>query len=221
MNLFSNGLVRRLSDADQALLAVRSKPVLLETGQVLSSNSAPSTQVYFLLGATVALAVPNTQHIGLGVALMAAEGALGLPLALGMGAGPFTWLVQSGGSAWRVEGVALQRLVERRRGMLSVFARYLCEVAQEVALLAGASQVGDIRARVAGWILLSHRRSGAVDLHLTHAHLADMLGVRRASVTLAALELKALGLLGYQRGCIQVLDPAGLEAEAGQWPVRT
>jgi CRP-like cAMP-binding protein len=221
LSLLSNGLFRRLSQADQALLATRCKPVLLEAGQVLSSKTESSTQVYFLVNATVALAVPNTQRIGLGVALMGAEGALGLPLALGMGAGPFTWLVQSGGAAWCVDGTVLQRLVVRRRDMLMVFAVYLCEVAREVALLAGASQVGDIRARVAGWILLSHRRSGAGDLHLTHAHLAAMLGVRRASVTLAAVELKNLGLLGYQRGCIQVLSLEGLESIAGAWPVRS
>lgn len=220
MNLSSNGLVRRLPAADQALLATRCRPVLLESGQVLSSNTVPSAQAYFLTGATVALAVPNTQHIGLGVALTATEGALGLPLALGMGAGPFTWLVESGGAAWCVDGTVLQRLVARRRDMLMVFARYLCGVANEVALLAGASQVGDVKARVAGWVLLSHRRSGSADLHLTHAHLADMLGVRRASVTLAALELKTLGLLDYQRGRIQVLNPAGLEAAAGDWPVK-
>jgi hypothetical protein len=221
VNLLSNGLVRGLPDADQALLATRCRPVLLYSGQILSSNTTPSTQAYFLTGAAVALAVPNTAHIGLGVALAATEGALGLPLALGMGAGPFTWLVQSGGTAWCVDGVVLQRLVARRRDMLMAFARYMCGVANEVALLAGASQVGDVMARVAGWVLLSHRRTGSVDLQLTHAHLADMLGVRRASVTLAALQLKAFGLLDYQRGRIQVLDPAGLEDVAGEWPVKT
>ncbi len=217
MNPEHNGLVGRLSSADQAWLVSRCQPVSVVAGQVLSSAAQPSAHAYFVGTACVVLAVPHTDHIGLGVAVMGREGAVGLPLALGMGAGPFTWLVQSSGTAWRVDGAVLERWVARRREALMVFARYLCDVAQEVALLAGASQGGDVRARVAGWVLLSHRRTGMAELHLTHAHLADMLGVRRASVTLAALELKNAGLLDYQRAHIRVLDPVGLAAAAGDW----
>jgi hypothetical protein len=41
-----------------------------------------------------------------------------------------------------------------------------------------------------------------------------MLGVRRVSITLAAVELKEQGLLDYKRGCIDILDMSRLVKRA-------
>ena len=122
--------------------------------------------------------------------------------------------VQGSGTAFRAEGEALRRLVARRGNMLRVFAVYLWMFSQEVAAMAAASQTHDIKARLAHWILLSHARNGSDKLYLTHAHIADMLGVRRAGVTLAAVELKELGLVDYQRGRVHILNGDGLRAVA-------
>jgi CRP-like cAMP-binding protein len=215
LNLLHNGLVAQLPPADQGLLLRRCEPVEIRAGDVLSTPGATHGHVHFLMGgASVALVVRNGGSNGLAVGLAGREGAVGLQFALGLGTGHFTLLVQSGGTAFRAEGAALQRLSNRRLGMMRAFAGYLWGLSQEVAELAASAQVHDIRARLARWILLSHARTRQPELHLTHAHLADMLGVRRAGVTLAARELKELGLVDYRRGRIQILDAAGLATEA-------
>lgn len=162
----------------------------------------------------MALVVRNGDSSGLAVGLAGREGAVGLQFALGLGAGQFTLLVQSSGAAFRADGAVLQRLSDRRLGMLRTFAGYLWVFSQEVAELAASAQAQDIPARLARWILLSQARTHQTELQLTHAHLADMLGVRRAGVTLAARNLKDMGLVDYRRGRIQILDPAGLAAVA-------
>lgn len=162
----------------------------------------------------MALVVRNGGGSGLAVGLAGQEGAVGLQFALGLGAGHFTLLVQSGGAAFRADGAVLQRLSDRRLGMVRVFAGYLWVFSQEVAELAAAAQVQDIQARLARWIVLSQARTHQTELRLTHAHLADMLGVRRAGVTLAANNLKDMGLVDYRRGRIQILNLAGLAAVA-------
>ncbi|WP_439519638.1 Crp/Fnr family transcriptional regulator [Hydrogenophaga sp.] len=217
MNLLHNGLVAQLPPADQGLLLRRCEPVELTAGDVLSLPDQDDGHVHFLTSACVALVVRQGDS-GLAVGLAGREGAVGLQLAFGMGTGSLTLLVQQGGGAFRAEGAAMHRLANRRMGMTRVFANYLWGFSQEVAMLAAAAQLQDIRARLARWILLSHARSQQVDMQLTHLHLAEMLGVRRAGVTLAARELKAMGLVNYQRGRIQIVDTAGLEAVANALP---
>ncbi|MDZ4189627.1 MAG: Crp/Fnr family transcriptional regulator [Hydrogenophaga sp.] len=210
MNLLHNGLVAQLPPTDQGLLLRRCEHVELKAGDILSAPGATHGHVYFLLSASVALVVRNGVGSGLAVGLTGQEGAVGLQFALGLGAGHFTLLVQSSGTAFRTEGAVLQRLSNRRLAMLRVFAAYFWEFSQEVAELAAAAQVQDIQARLARWILLSQARTHQAELHLTHAHLADMLGVRRAGVTLAAKNLKDMGLVDYRRGHIEILDFVGL-----------
>lgn len=219
MTLSLNGLVAQLSQPDQASLAKCCKASMLQVDQILSTPDAQHRHVYFLTDATVASVVRDGNNAGLAVGLTGSEGAVGLQCALGLGAGTFTLLVQSPGMAWCADGDELQRLLGRRPAMLMVFSRYLWSVSQEVAALAACSQVQDIKARLAGWILMSDARNGQRTLNLTHAHVADMLGVRRASVTLAAVSLKEQGLVEYQRGNIRILDRDGLQA-VSCWPVR-
>ena len=210
----NNGLAAQLSSADFRLLERRCEPVELNAGDVLATPDRPHGHIHFLTGASVALVVRHSDGSGLAVGLAGREGAVGLQHALGLGPGNLTLQVQSAGSALRADGEPLRRLVARRGSMLRVFAAYLWMFSQEVATLAATSQTHDIKARLANWILLSHARNGHDHLLLTHAHLADMLGVRRAGVTLAAVELKELGLVDYQRGRIHILDVDGLRAVA-------
>lgn len=48
---------------------------------------------------------------------------------------------------------------------------------------------------------------------MTHELIADMLGVRRESVTEAAGKLQKAGLIHYSRGHIAVIDRPRLEAQ--------
>ena len=69
-------------------------------------------------------------------------------------------------------------------------------------------------ARLTRWLLLTQDHVGADYLPLTHEVLADILGVRRATITLAARALQEAGLIRYQRGSVTIVDRAGLEAVA-------
>ena len=61
------------------------------------------------------------------------------------------------------------------------------------------------------WLLLSLDRLPGSDLVMTQELIANMLGVRRESVTEAALKIQRAGLIQYSRGHIEVLDRRGLE----------
>jgi hypothetical protein len=58
---------------------------------------------------------------------------------------------------------------------------------------------------------MMHDRADSEELAYTQEFLAEVFGVIRTSVTLAALELQKAGLIAYRRGKMQVLDRPGLE----------
>ena len=61
---------------------------------------------------------------------------------------------------------------------------------------------------------MSQDRIGGHLLPLTQEFLSQMLGTRRASVTVAAGTLQKAGMIQYSRGSVTILDRPKLEAAA-------
>jgi CRP-like cAMP-binding protein len=81
----------------------------------------------------------------------------------------------------------------------------------EALQTAACNSVHMVEERCARWLLMSHDRDDDDTLALTQEYLAEMLGVCRSTVTLAAGALQRAGLIRYRRGAIAVLDRLGLE----------
>jgi CRP-like cAMP-binding protein len=94
------------------------------------------------------------------------------------------------------------------------FSRYLWTVYDNMAALASQPYTHDIKVRLAHWLLLSAQRCAPDPLILTHAQIAQMLGVRRASVSIAAREMKLKRYISYSRGNIALLNLPALQALA-------
>lgn len=220
MHALSNGLITQLAPADQALLLRRAKLVTLSVGEVLSSAEEAATScIYFPVSGSIALYVGrqvNTLTSGLAVGLIGSEGAAGLQAALGfgVGVGNLQMVVQSAGQAYVVDDLVAQRLVQRRRALLMHFSRYLWTVFDSMAVMASQLYTQDIKIRLAHWLLLSAQRCAPDPLLLTHAQIAQMLGVRRASISIAAHEMKLKRYISYNRGRVVLLNVPALEALA-------
>lgn len=211
MTLLTNGLIFQLAKQDQTRLQGICQPVALAAGQSLCLPGPPqSAKVYFLTGACVALLMENTLRHTLAVGLIGAEGVIGLSSVLDSGSDNWLYRVQTSGSAWVANSSDLAGLLHQRPGMLWVISQYLWQLAGHVATLSVSAQFDDITTRLAHWVALSSERAQTAHLQLTHEQLAQMLGVRRVSITLAAGELKERGLIRYQRGILDVLDATGL-----------
>jgi CRP-like cAMP-binding protein len=87
---------------------------------------------------------------------------------------------------------------------------FVSQVFQQVA----CNGLHTVDQRCARWILLTHDRVGADEFPMTHEFLAQMLGVRRASVTRTARILQEAGFVGFSRGRVAIVDRTGLEGAA-------
>jgi CRP-like cAMP-binding protein len=68
-----------------------------------------------------------------------------------------------------------------------------------------------VEARFCRWLLQTADRAESDTVALTHEFLAEMLGVRRTSVTEVASKIQAAGLINYTRGQITILKRPALE----------
>jgi CRP-like cAMP-binding protein len=201
-----------LPSTDRAHLLACCEPVQLVLGQVLHECSEPPRQVYFPTASLISLISVVDDHQGLAVDMIGREGMLGSQVALGSGGEPFKAVVQGPGPAWRIPVQLFRAELARSAALRRVANRYVSVLMTRRAMLAGCLRFHEIGPRLARWLLMGQDRSGCDHFHLTHEFLANLLGVRRVSVTLAAGELQRRGLIAYHRGNLAVVDRAGLES---------
>jgi CRP-like cAMP-binding protein len=89
--------------------------------------------------------------------------------------------------------------------------RYSQEATMEVTQIAACNRLHEVDERLARWLLMSQDRVRMKELPLTQEFLAQMLGTRRASVSVAASILERAGLIEHGRGHVSILDRKGLE----------
>jgi CRP-like cAMP-binding protein len=207
-----NELVSMLPGADRAHLLASCEPVQLLLGQVLQEPREPTRQVYFPTASLVSLIAIVDHHQGLEVDMIGREGMLGSQVALGSGAEPFKAVVQGPGTAWRIPVTLFRAELARSAALRRVVGRYVSVLMTQRAISAGCLRFHEIGPRLARWLLMGQDRAGCDHFQVTHEFLANLLGVRRVSVTLAAGELQRRGLIAYHRGDLTVVDRAGLES---------
>jgi hypothetical protein len=139
---------------------------------------------------------------------------LGVTLVLGVTAAPLRGVVQGEGDALRLSASALHAELRRSPSLTKTLNGYLYVLMAQLTQTAGCTRFHEIDARLSRWLLMTHDRAHADHFHLTHQFLADMLGVQRSAVTIAAGSLQERGLIRYTRGEITILDRKGLEGTA-------
>ena len=207
-------LLAGLPAAALARLRPHLRRVSLPQGLVLYEPGEPIADVYLPAGAVVSLLAVGAGDEAVEAGLVGAEGLVGLPAVLGAAAAPHLAVCQLPGPAWRLPAAAFAAEAGRdgpTRARLERYAQALLVMTAQGALCNARHPVAQ---RAARWLLLARDRAGTDDLPLTHEFLAQMLAVRRASVTDALAPLQAAGLLRQARGRVVLLDGAGLAAAA-------
>jgi CRP-like cAMP-binding protein len=210
----SNLLLDSLPRKEHDRVMAHCEPVELRFGKVLCEPDRPFPYLYFPLSGFISLITTLGSHRPLELALIGNEGMLGATQVLGVNAAPSRAVVQGSGSALRISPPQLRQALRECPRLLCTLNRYLYVVMVQLAQSVACGRFHEVEPRLARWLLMSHDRAHCDHLQLTHEDLADMLGVRRSGVTIAAGALQLRKLIHYSRGRITILDRQGLEAAA-------
>jgi len=179
------------------------KTILFEPGQ-------PIDAVHFPLDGVVSLVTPLEDGAIVEVATVGNEGLIGVPLVPG-GSLAVRAISQVAGRALRMEASAFLAEMDRRGALYEVVQSYTQALFGQISQAAACNRLHSNEERLSRWLLMSHDRVGVDQFAITHEFLGQMLGSRRATVTLSAGVLQAAGLIRYQRGHVTIIDRSGLE----------
>ena len=209
-----NRILASLPDA--ALAALQPDITLLElpARQLLYDVHQPITQVYFPLTSVGSILTLLEDGTAVEAAVVGRDGMVGLPLFLGLDRDVNQAVNQIPGTCLRLPAAAFLAALERNGALRAILLRYTQSLPPQMSRSAACIRQHPMEKRCARWLLQSHDRVGADQFTLTQQFLAAMMGVRRASVTVAARTLHQAGLICYQRGRITILNRPALESYA-------
>lgn len=209
-----NLLIAQLHRSHPEFVRDRLKPVAFSHGDVLTQAGAPIERVIFPRSGLISLVVGLAGGERIEAATVGQQGALGCAAIFGAERQIATGYAQIAGSGWAMEVGDLAALAQQDpivRDLLFRNEQYLLAQAQHAAACNAKHRISE---RLAKWLLRAQDECGDEELQITQEHLAQMLGVQRASLSVFAAALQGAGLVRYRRGRLAILDRNALERQA-------
>ena len=201
-----NRLIAALLPADRQRLLEAFQLVSLRVRQRLYHADAPMKFVYFPLSGvhSIVSSVPDGDTVEL--AIVGSEGMVGIQVFLGGRSTPDEAFCEVPGDVLRMRAARFQDEAHRSRAFRTVMLRYTQAFMHQIAQHATCNHLHSIVERCASRLLMTRDRVNVDEFVLTQESLAQMLGVRRATVTAAAGILQHAGSIRYTRGRITIVD---------------
>jgi CRP-like cAMP-binding protein len=190
------------------------QPISFALGDVVYEFSGQLDYVYFPTSAIVSLLYTMENGATAEMGLTGNDGVVGIALFMGGGTMPNRAVIQGAGEAIRMKAMVLQNEFALGGEFQRLLLRYTQALITQISQTAVCNRLHSVEQQLGRWLLLSHDRVDTDELIMTQELIADMLGVRREGVTVAAGHLQDIGAIRYVRGRIQILDRPKLEDTA-------
>lgn len=208
-----NKLLARLPPDDYRRLLPDLETIRLRPKRVLLKPHVPVQKIYFLAGGVCSITHVTADGQMAGVALVGNEGLVGMAAFGGDPESGQTAVVEIGdGDAQVMNARVFHREMNRGTAFTDVIHRYGQAFVESLMQTVACNALHSIEKRCAKCLLDIRDRVGRNEFPLTQDVLATMLGVRRASVTLAIGALHRAGTIDHVHKDIIICDPARLEA---------
>jgi CRP-like cAMP-binding protein len=209
-----NRILAALSPSGYAHLRDDFEVVSLAHGQVLYEAGALLEYVYFPLTCIVSLVSATRNGSSAELAMTGNDGLVGIQLALGDDRVADSVIVQAAGTACRIKSEVMRWELDQDSDLRHLTLRYIEALMMQMTQSVVCNRHHAVEQRLCRWLLMSLDLLPGKRIDITQETMADMLGVRRESITEAAGKLQSAGLLHYSRGHIEIIDRPGLETRA-------
>ncbi|KWI31354.1 Crp/Fnr family transcriptional regulator [Burkholderia ubonensis] len=210
-SLNANRFLAALDSRDHAALAAHLERVHVNSGQVLFEHGQALAAIYLPVTTAISLQHVSSDGMTLEVAEIGSESLICEEVVGGGGAMPCRAIACRNGFAYRLDRRVFADLLAESptvRYLLFVCMRLLMA---QVSHITFCSRHHLLKHQLCRWFLLTYDRTRSIEIQVTHGMLAQMLGVRRETVTDAAGEIQKLGLIRQYRSSIVLTDLAGLD----------
>jgi CRP-like cAMP-binding protein len=200
-----NRLLARLDSSTLERLRALLRTEELRQGQVLADLHQPVHLVHFPLGGILSCVVDLLEGPAIATGMIGCDGEYGAGPALDDRRAMSRVIVQVSGLASVIDAYQLGRMameIPPLRKALMDYEQYFLAQAQQTA---ACNACHDVEARMCKWLLRMHELAGD-DLPLTQDFMAQMMGVRRTSVSTIAASMQRQELISYRRGRLHLLD---------------
>ena len=203
----ANRLLASLRAPERALLRPSIAQRALAAGEVLFEPGDDVTVSYFPgHGAMVSLRVTSSDGKEVEAATIGREGAIGGIVSAGKKPAYARAIVQIGGPAYCIATAKIEDAKCRSPAIHDLFSRYADVLLAQVMQSVACSALHPVEQRCARWLLATHDRVGQSTIPLTQEELADMLGVRRTTISAVAKSLQERGAIRYVRGRVDIVS---------------
>jgi CRP-like cAMP-binding protein len=214
MNGVSNLILNALPAPQRDALLARMQPVSLPIGTVLYAPGEHPKFAHFMTSGIASVVTFMNSGVGAEVGIIGREGLVEAVNLIGPARPPTTAFIQVEGTALRMGFSELQEELYAPESPLPRILEFVQSHGFVLSQLAACNGLHEILQRLARWLLMVQDRVESEKFYLTQEFLAEMLGSRRTSVTVAAGNLQKLGLIEYRRGHITISNREGLMAAA-------
>jgi CRP-like cAMP-binding protein len=213
-NIRMNHLLAAVPAEELARLEPDLKAVSLDLGEVIYESGEQLEFIYFPTTAIISLLYIMENGSTAEIGMAGNDGLVGIALFMGGSTTPSRAVVQSAGNAFRLRSRALQSAFGLGGVFQKILLRYTQSLMTQISQTAVCNRLHEVEKQLCRWLLINHDLLQTNELVMTHDLIANMLGVRREGVSIAAGHLQKKGFIKYVRGTITILDRPGLEAAA-------
>jgi CRP-like cAMP-binding protein len=206
-----NRLLLALPSDDLKRLMPKLERIPCERGEVLLDADSSLDYVFFPDSGVISVVAVYANGDIIEMATIGREGCSGMQAIFHAKSSSVRFLVQIPGSAARISRGAFTRAMDSMPPFRRLMHAYIQAFLEQVLVSVACNGAHSLNERLARWLLMMRDRADGDTLLITQDLLAEMLGVRRPSVTHAVRKLEDAGLIRRGRRQVTLLDRQGLQ----------